>query len=472
MRDDIENLGLPPAACARPRGTPSGRALARLLIAAALLHVSVTVAVFVAGRYALVPSLFDRDGVASSFASDGRLYMTEVRLLVEDLAACRPGAWLAAPYPLHAKLYSLCFAALGWLFGFTVLSAEPLNLACYLSILILVYRLGAETFDARAGQLAATVVALWPSFLLHTTQLLKDPLFIVAALALVAACARLLSGSLSWAGGVRAGTAGGGSVAAIWLIRSEMWPVALAVILIAAPLVAVRRLREAGLPAGCTAGTVLLVALALCVPFAVEPYRNPSTDSPAGRAIDLPPVTPECERRLAAARLDGQHAAPFTRLRARVVRSRVMATCAPAAGSNVDADVELNSFGDFALYLPRAVAVGFLAPMPRMWLASGAQVGAAGRVLGGTEMMLTYLLELAALGGGWAQRGRLTAWLLALSCAAGTTALGLAVPNIGTLYRLRYAFWMLLVVLAAGGALRFIFARARQRGEVGTVEAW
>jgi hypothetical protein len=71
-------------------------------------------------------------------------------------------------------------------------------------------------------------------------------------------------------------------------------------------------------------------------------------------------------------------------------------------------------------------------------------------------------LELAALAGLWAWRGRLSAWLLALSCAVGMTALGLVMPNVGTLYRLRYAFWMLLVVLAAGGASRLIFARARK----------
>lgn len=64
----------------------------------------------------------------------------------------------------------------------------------------------------------------------------------------------------------------------------------------------------------------------------------------------------------------------------------------------------------------------------------------------------------------------MSAWLLALSCAAGTTALGLVMPNVGTLYRLRYAFWMLLVVLAAGGAARFISAR-RGMSEAATVEA-
>jgi hypothetical protein len=440
------------------------------LSAAALLHVAATVSVFVVGRYALLPRFFDADGVAGSFASDSRLYMTEARLLVGELAAGRLGAWLAAPYPLHAKLYSLCFAALGWCFGFTVLSAEPLNLACYLAILILVYRLAAETFDARAGLLASAVVALWPSFLLHTTQLLKDSLFIVAVLALVAVCARLLSDNLSPMRGVRTGAAGGVAVAAVWLVRREMWPVALAFVLITASLIIVRRLRERSLPTGGALGVVLLVALALCVPLVVRPYFTPRPDSPEGKAIGAQPTTPECERRLVATRADEVDGTAFMLLRSRVVRSRVMATCVAASGSNVDADVELRSVGDFIRYLPRAVAIGFLAPLPPMWLASGAQVGAAGRMLGGVEMLLTYLIELAALAGLWARRGQMSAWLLALSCAAGTTALGLVMPNVGTLYRLRYAFWMLLVILAAGGAARFISAR-RGMSEAATVEA-
>jgi hypothetical protein len=85
-------------------------------------------------------------------------------------------------------------------------------------------------------------------------------------------------------------------------------------------------------------------------------------------------------------------------------------------------------------------------------------------------MLLTYLIELAALAGLWARRERLSTWLLALSCATAVTALGLVMPNVGTLYRLRYAFWMLLVDLAAGGATRFISAR-RGRSEAATVGA-
>ncbi|HKO41870.1 MAG TPA: hypothetical protein VJU84_01165 [Pyrinomonadaceae bacterium] len=452
-------------ASTRSRSKTSRANIWRLLLAAAFIHIATTIAIFVAGRYLLLPQFFDLDGVASSFAPDSRLYMTEARLLVEELKQGRFGAWLAAPYPLHAKLYSLSFAALSWFFGYTILSAELLNLVCYLSIIVLVYRLGVDTFDARAGLFAAGVVALWPSYLLHSTQLLKDQFFIIAMLALVYAGVRLLSVHLTLPAGFRAGVAGGVAVVAIWLIRREMWQLAFASVVILALLVVACSLYEKRLRAGTAAGTAVLV-LALCIPFAVRPYRNPNPDSPAGKAIQAKPETPECQRRLALAQLEGGHDRGFRSLRGRIVRSRVAATCAPS-GSNIDADLQLNRDRDIALYLPRAFAIGMFAPFPGMWFSTGELVGLKGRMLSGGEMLVTYLIELAALLGLWFGRGRLTTWMLTLSVAVGITALGLAMPNIGTLYRLRYAFWMMLVVLAAGGVSQLLSARTHKGGTAG-----
>lgn len=441
-----------------PSGEISSRVrIARLLIGATIIHLATTVAVFVAGRYALLPQIVDVDGVASSFALDSRLYMTEARLLVEELTQGKFGAWLAAPYPLHAKLYSLSFAALSWCFGYTVLSAEPINLVCYLSIIVLVYRLGVVTFDSRAGLFAAGVVALWPSFLLHSTQLLKDQFFIIAMLGLVYAGVRLLSAHLNLSAGFRAGVAGGVAVVAIWLIRPEMWQIALAIVMIIAFLAVARLLYQKRLMAGSAAGTAVIV-LALGIPFAVRPYRNPSPDSPAGKAIQATAVTPECQRKLALAQLEGGHDRGFRSLRGRIVRSRVAATC-KTSGSNIDTDLQLNTHRDIALYLPRAFAIGMLAPFPGMWFSTGVLVGLKGRMLSGVEMLVTYFIELAAVLALWLGRTRLTTWMLALSVAIGVTALGLAMPNIGTLYRLRYAFWMMLVVLAAGGVSQLFAAR-------------
>jgi len=107
------------------------------------------------------------------------------------------------------------------------------------------------------------------------------------------------------------------------------------------------------------------------------------------------------------------------------------------------------------LQVPRALEVGFFAPFPYMWLQPGHLVGSGGRLLSGIETLLTYMIECLALCGLWRARRRLSAWFLAVSILLGTVALGLAVNNIGALYRLRYPFWIMIVVLGAGGVNHF-----------------
>ena len=71
-------------------------------------------------------------------------------------------------------------------------------------------------------------------------------------------------------------------------------------------------------------------------------------------------------------------------------------------------------------------------------------------------MILTYVMELLAIAGIWSKRRQPVAWLLAFTVAAGMTGLGLTVLNIGSLYRLRYPFWILLAIMAAGGAVHVV----------------
>jgi hypothetical protein len=124
----------------------------------------------------------------------------------------------------------------------------------------------------------------------------------------------------------------------------------------------------------------------------------------------------------------------------------------PDSGSNIDSDVRLSGAGDLIGYLPRATAIGFFAPFPDMWFAKGSQVGLAGRLLVGVESLLMYAVECLAMYGLWWGRRRVSVWMLFSIAAMGIIALGLVVANVGTLYRMRYVFLMLVVVIAAGGA--------------------
>ena len=121
-----------------------------------------------------------------------------------------------------------------------------------------------------------------------------------------------------------------------------------------------------------------------------------------------------------------------------------------AQESNIGGEVQFNSASDIVWFVPRAAVVGFFAPFPRMWFAAGSY-GAAGRVLSGLETLAMYVLYIAVGVTLWRERRRLAMWLVFLTASAGLIGLGLVVVNAGALYRLRYVFWIMLIVIAAQG---------------------
>jgi len=421
---------------------PNPRRPQRLLLAAAIFHLAVTITIYGLGRYAILPGTFDTHGIAVSFAQDGVEDHADVTSLSEVLTRGQIRDWVTAPYPFHLKLYSICFAVFGPLLGYTIISAEPLNGLCYLAILILVFKLGQEAFNRRSGLIAAATVALWPSFLLHTTQLLKDPLFLVGMLGFILIDLRLLSRSLSWPKALLTGVGGGLIAVFIWLARHNMGELLIATVALGAAMLIARQVREKQLHAANLVGMALAIVVSVGVTQVVPKFRKP--DAPRGAALERPAAPPSN---------------PWLRVAARVgtVRQRFVSEY-PDSGSNLDSQVQLNSMADLIRYLPRAAAIGFFAPFPNMWFATGKQVGSGGRLLSGLETMAMYVVEGLAIVGLWGKgrkrRGRqgFSVWFLALVAAMGLISLGLVVVNVGALYRLRYVFLVLLILLAAEGA--------------------
>lgn len=427
----------------------------RLLCGAAILHLLLSFTIYGLGRYALLPGTFDGNGVAVAFASDGVRYRADAAALSEALTGGEIRYWFGADHPFHVKLYSVCFALFGPLLGYNVVGAQPLNALFYLASLVLVFRLGREVFNRRAGLLAAGAVALWPSFLLHTTQFLKDPLFVAEMLALILIVVRWLTRTYSWAGALKTGAAGGLLATALCLTRTDMGEMLVATVLLGALMLVARQLWERRVLATNLVGMALVVAVTLSVPQvmpnALELGRSPSAArmlirQEAHRAATGEEATRATSEEAPRAHLWSRLATHVGKVRRRFIEMY------PNSGSNIDSDVQLNNMADLLRYLPRAAMIGFFAPFPNMWLASGTQVGSAGRLLGGLESLAMYAVEALALLGLWRGRRRLSAWFLWSVAAMGMIALGLVVINVGTLFRLRYVFLMLLIIPAAEGA--------------------
>lgn len=399
----------------------------RYLILAGAIHIALTTTIILIGHFRLLPNTFDENGIAITFAIDGKTYLTVASDLVNQLQTNGFMAWLKTKAPLHSRLHSLSFMILGWLFGYNILGAEPLNLFYYLAILSCIYFLGRELFDAQTGLLAAVIVGVWPTFLVHSTQLIRDPLSILCLLALMLVLTMLLGREFALRDGILIGIAGALLVTVFWLARGNMWNVVILAVAITLVMLAGRMIRARTFVKGNAFAMLLIIAALIVVPTRLESTTLPGVRPPV-TTLTIPSTIQQMSGRRAGFR-------SYT-----------------SQASNIDEDVQFKTTGDVVRYLPRAFVIGFFAPFPNMWVEAGS-FGRAARLVSGLETLAMYFVYLVAGLCVWRERRNLRMWLVFLVAATGMLALGLVVVNAGALFRIRYVFWMMLIVIAARGML-------------------
>src|SRR5262249_42372571 len=402
----------------------------RYLLLAAAAHVALTIAIFSIGHFQLLPGTFDRNGIGLTYAIDGATYQKLSSELVEELQTNGFRAWLNAKAPLHCELYSLSFATFGKFLGHNILAAEPLNLFYYLGILSCIYFLGREVFNAQTGLLAAAIVGVWPSFLLHSTQLIRDPLSILCFLALMVVLTLVLGREFRLLPAVVIGIAGAILASLFWLARGNMWNAVLVALLVTITLLIGRMLRKDKFMIGNVVVMLLVIAAALMVPTRLE-------------SSTLPGVRPPATALAISKGVFRFREGTWTRVMKQIADRRAGFRFATSQASNIDGEVRFYGPGDIVKYLPRAAVIGFFAPFPKMWIQTGS-FGLAGRLLSGLETLVMYCLYLLVALCVWHERRNLQMWLLFLVATIGMVALGLVVVNAGALYRIRYVFWMML----------------------------
>ena len=418
----------------------------RPLLLAAAIHIALTIAIFLVGHFQLLPNTFDTNGIGLTFAIDGTTYRNLASQLVDGWNTNGFSEWLNAKAPLHAHLYSLSFAIFGKVLGHNILAAEPLNLFYYLGTLFCIYFLGREIFNAETGMLAALIVGVWPSFLLHSTQFIRDPLSILCFLALMLVLTLLLTREFNWRNAVEAGVAGVVLVSVFWVARGNMWNVVLVALVIALTMLVVRMIRGKKFMTGNAIVMLVIIGAALLVPPRLESSALPGHRSPA-----TPLAIPSASQPAPSEGI-------WTRAIKQIGTRRAGFQIATSQASNIDSDVRLYGVGDMLRFLPRAAAIGFFAPFPKMWFEVGS-FGRAGRLLTGLETFAMYLLYFPVGFCVWRERRNVKMWFLFSVATAGLLALGLVVVNAGALYRLRYVFWMMLIVIAAEGIRHFTVLR-------------
>ncbi|HEX6715716.1 MAG TPA: hypothetical protein VF088_01320 [Pyrinomonadaceae bacterium] len=446
-----------------------------LISGAAVLHLVLAIALFSAGRSGLAPSLIDRDGIMGSFAFDSYDYQRGALELAALLRSGNIVGWASAAQPLHVKIIAIPFAVLSPLFGYSTLSAEPYNLICYVAIIALVFAIGRELCDQRTGVLAGLIVSLWPTFLLHTLQLLKDPIFITAALAFLLCAITSLTRTYRPLESAAVSIVATVLVLLLTVVRFSFVLLMIAVAVLTLLFVILRQARERRLLFGnmAPALAVLLTAL-LLMPFysnhSIERTKTYLSNQNGPLKIVADPVAqvPTVVRWIARPESNGPatvtqqhtHAGKFAR-RISSMRSRFAASYADS-GSLLDANAEFRNSSELIRYTPRAMEVGLWAPFPYMWVSAGRRVGNIGKLLSGIETLAIYFLQLLAVAAIVREPRRLALWFVIAVIVFGVTALAFVVPNVGAIYRFRYVLWMLLVVAAMTGLNALITARQLQ----------
>ena len=120
----------------------------------------------------------------------------------------------------------------------------------------------------------------------------------------------------------------------------------------------------------------------------------------------------------------------------------------PEAGSNIDLHVRFSSAADVIRYLPRALQIGLLAPFPNQWFASGTNFSSTlMRQVSALEMAVSYIAMLGLLAGIWLWRRKVNLYLTMIFAVGMILTYSMVVVNLGTLYRMRFGFMMILVAL-------------------------
>ena len=122
------------------------------------------------------------------------------------------------------------------------------------------------------------------------------------------------------------------------------------------------------------------------------------------------------------------------------------------AGSNIDTWVKFHSAADVLRYVPRALQIGLFAPFPDMWRGAGVSPGANRmRLIAGIETIFAYFFLPGVILIFTCRKCYGPSAVVLIQAVVPLLLLALVVCNVGTLYRMRYSCWQILIGLGVIG---------------------
>jgi len=135
----------------------------------------------------------------------------------------------------------------------------------------------------------------------------------------------------------------------------------------------------------------------------------------------------------------------------------------PSGGNTlIDPYVSLNSAIAFVRYFPRAMQIGLFSPFPTEWLKTGnTPAYTIGKRISGGMMILFYICIAFFIWSLWEYRKSLEFWIIVIYSILGLLVYTYTYANVGTLSRLRYGFFMIIVGIGFAFAVQKIMSRPR-----------
>jgi len=330
---------------------------------------------------------------------------------------------LVGQYP-HVRLISLSY----FLFAPHSIAFAPINAFTWMATVFVVYALARVLLpdNRNMAALGTMIFTLMPTYLLQTTQLLKDPLYILGCSLFLLGAARLLSGRLK-------------STSVIFivvgmqlcvLLRAYMLP-AFALLAFLLMVMVFVRIPTSRVFAAVTAGVLLML---VCWQVLVM-----------GGVIQMPGIAVH------------QTFPDVTQWLDKLIQSFQDSRAAFYtfhAGSVVDKDVVFENWVDGLRYVPRALQVGLLSPFPSCWFQPEYSALTGARLLAGVETLGFYAIlpGFAVFIFCRSIPIRLRFFFLTFSLFF-ILLLGMGVPNMGAIYRMRYAYLLPIILGGVSGWL-------------------
>ncbi|MDH4182678.1 MAG: hypothetical protein OEV92_00515 [Nitrospinota bacterium] len=338
----------------------------------------------------------------------------------------------------------------------------PLNAAIHATTILVLYAILTNLFDNKQACLySAIIVGLFPSAMTWYTQMHKDGFSCMGMVMIVWAwveISRVAAGrsKVQWLlASVSLSAIGSLS---IWIVRPYL--LEMIIVISVGQMMFLAGIAASSYRRGKISGTIFAIAMFAAGLCLVPPVKLPKLQevilAKGGVARDN---TWDYSDFLPA-RVDGWFK-QVADVRTNFIQS------SHGAGSNIDVDVKLSSAWDVVAYIPRSMQIAFLAPFPWDWFANGtSKANTYMRRVSGFEMMGVYLSMIVLLANAAIMARKHEFWIILMFVMGYMVVLGLSIPNVGTLYRMRYAPMAMLLTL--GFAISFSrLARKSQRATEG-----